>query len=89
MNRGRHNSKTTPGTIITNFYRKYPRAKLLFIEQDLLKILYYQKKCGNNPDLEIFISDYYRGYTSGGFNWDDTKEKYPYWLKVMENFNIL
>ena len=71
MNRGRHRKKTEFYTI-----QSLPTE----IKQKILK---YQVKHGNKPDLKVFEMNPTAKSWSGGFSWSSTKEGFEYWDNIL------
>lgn len=71
MNRGRHRKKTEFYTI-----QSLPTE----IKQKILK---YQVKHGNKPDLQVFEKNPIAGSWNGGFSWNSTKEGFEYWNDIL------
>ena len=71
MNRGRHRKKTEFYSIQT-----LPPE----IKQKMLK---YQVRYGNKPDLQVFEINPTAGLWSGGFSWGSTKEGFEYWDNIL------
>lgn len=71
MNRGRHRKKTEFYTI-----QSLPAE----IKQ---KILRYQVKDGNKPDLKVIEMNPRAGSWGGGFSWGSSKEGFEYWNNIL------
>lgn len=71
MNRGRHRKKTEFYSIQT-----LPTE----IKQKILK---YQVRYGNKPDLQVFEKNPRAGLWSGGFSWGSSKEGFVYWDRIL------
>lgn len=71
MNRGRHRKKTEFYTI-----QSLPTE----IKQKIVK---YQVKHGNKPDLKVLEMNPTAGSWSGGFSWGSTKEGFKYWDNIL------
>lgn len=77
MNRGRHRKKTEFYSIQT----LPPEIKQ--------KILKYQVRHGNKPDLRVFEKNPTAGSQSGGFSWGSTKEGFEYWDNILGKMKYL
>lgn len=52
------------------------------------KMLYYQVEQGNKRDVTMFESKRCADKYSGGFQWEDTPERYDFWYNIITNKNF-
>ena len=51
------------------------------------RMLDCQEEQENKRDESVFEKDIYAGYSSGGFNWDETKEGFDFWDIIISHSN--
>lgn len=61
-----------------------------FPKEIIAKILDYQEKQGNPRDVTVFEESKFSPLKIGGFDWNNTKEGFGFWDKVIDykNFNL-
>ena len=49
------------------------------------KMVDYQVKQGNKPNIKIFQNNLFRTKANGGFDWYSTKEGEDYWVEILSD----
>lgn len=87
-NRGRHRKKPNNGYPPEVNQLQYPKIfKKAFTPEQIKLLLRRQFEAGNKPDLTIFEKNFSASKSYGGFNWDETPEKWNYWKTMLSTYH--